>query len=72
MLIFEKFRNKYHQTLIKVDGKKRDTKIDCRLKGEKQTVLHSKRPGLAPSLATIAGLPGSPLSVRQAMIIFFI
>jgi hypothetical protein len=52
MLILEKFRNKYHQIWITVDGEIRDTKFDCRLKGEKQIVLHSNRPGPAPSLAT--------------------
>jgi uncharacterized OsmC-like protein len=52
MLILEKFRNKYHQIWITVDGETRDTKFDCRLKGEKQIVIHSNRPGLAPSLAT--------------------
>jgi hypothetical protein len=41
------------------------------LKGEKQTVLHSNRPGPAPSLATMVSLPGSPLSVGQATVIFF-
>jgi hypothetical protein len=51
MLILEKFRNKYHQIWITVDREKRDAKFDCRLKGEKQTVLHSNRPGPAPSLA---------------------
>jgi hypothetical protein len=51
MLILEKFRNKYHQIWITIDGEKRDTKFDCRLKGEKQTVLHSNRLGPAPSLA---------------------
>jgi hypothetical protein len=67
---FRKFRNKYHQIWIMVDGAKRDTKFDCRLKGEKQTVLHSNRPSPAPSLATMVSLPGLPLSVRQATIIF--
>jgi hypothetical protein len=71
MLILEKFRNKYHQIWITVDGEKCDTKFDCRLKGEKQTVLHSNRPSPAPSLATMVNLPGSPLSVRQAAVIFF-
>jgi hypothetical protein len=71
MLILEKFINKYHQIWITVDGEKRDTKFDCGLKGEKQTVLHSNKPGLAPSLATMASLPGSPLSVGQATVIFF-
>jgi hypothetical protein len=52
MLILEKIRNKYHQIWITVDGEKRDKKFDWRLKGEKQTVLHSNRPGPAPSLAT--------------------
>jgi hypothetical protein len=52
MLILDKFRNKYHQISITVDREKRDTKFGCRLKGEKQTVLHSNRPGPAPSLAT--------------------
>jgi hypothetical protein len=52
MLILEKFRNKYHQIWITIDGEKRDTKFDYRLKGEKQTVLHSNRLGPAPSLAT--------------------
>jgi hypothetical protein len=52
MLILEKFRNKYHQIWIAVDGEKCDTKFDCRLKGEKQIVLHSNRPGPAPSLVT--------------------
>jgi hypothetical protein len=28
MLILEKFRNKYHQNWIMVDGEKRDTKFD--------------------------------------------
>jgi uncharacterized OsmC-like protein len=52
MLILEKFRNKYHQIWITVDEEKRDTKFDCRLKGEKQIVLQSNRHGPAPSLAT--------------------
>jgi hypothetical protein len=52
MLILEKFRNKYHQIWIMVDGEKRDTKFVCRLKGEKQTIFHSNGPGPAPSLAT--------------------
>jgi hypothetical protein len=52
MLILEKIRKKYHQIWITVDGEKRDTKFDCALKGEKQTVLHSNRPGPAPSLET--------------------
>jgi hypothetical protein len=38
MLILEKFRDKYHQIWITIDGEKRDTKFDCRLIGEKQTV----------------------------------
>jgi hypothetical protein len=71
MLNFEKLKNKYHQIWITVDGEKRDTKFDCRLNVEKQTVLHSNRPGLAPSLATMVSLPGSPLSVEQATVIFF-
>jgi uncharacterized OsmC-like protein len=50
MLILEKIRNKYHQIWITVDGEMRDTKFDCRLKGEQQIVLHSNRPSLAPSL----------------------
>jgi hypothetical protein len=49
MLILEKFKNKYHQIWITVDGEKRDIKFDCRLKGEKQTVLHWNKPGPAPS-----------------------
>jgi hypothetical protein len=72
MMILEKFRNKYHQIWIMVDGEKRDTKFDCKLKGEKQTVLHSNRPGPAPSLATMVSLPGSPLLVGQATVIFYI
>jgi hypothetical protein len=64
MLILEKFRNKYQQIWIMVDGEKCDTKFDCRLKGKEQTVLHSNRPGPAPSLATMVSLPGSPLSVE--------
>jgi hypothetical protein len=71
MLILEKFKNKYHQIWITVDGEKRDIKFDCRLKGEKQTVLLWNRPGPAPSLATMVSLPGSPLSVGQATVIFF-
>jgi hypothetical protein len=47
MLILEKFRNKFHRIWITIDGEKRDTKFDCRLKGEKQIVLHSNRPGPA-------------------------
>jgi hypothetical protein len=69
MTNLEKFRNKYHQIWITA---KRDTKFDCTLKVEKQTVLHSNRPGPAPSLATMVSLPGSPLSVGQATLIFFI
>jgi hypothetical protein len=72
MLILEKFRNKYHQIWITVDAEKRDTKFDCILKGENQTVLHSNRPGPAPSLATMVSLPGPPFSVGQATIIFFV
>jgi hypothetical protein len=71
MLILEKFGNKHHKIWITVDGEKRDTKFDCRLKGEKQTILHSNRPSPTPSLATMVSLPGSPLSVRQATVIFF-
>jgi hypothetical protein len=71
MLILEKFRNKYHQIWITVDGEKHDTNFDCRLKGEKQIVLYSNRPGPAPSLVTMVSLPGWPLSVGQATIIFF-
>jgi hypothetical protein len=52
MLILEKFRNKYHQIWITVDGEIRDTKFDCRLKGEKQATLRSYRPSPAPSLTT--------------------
>jgi hypothetical protein len=52
MLILEKFINKYHQIWITVDREKRDTKFDCILKGEKQTVLYSNRPGPVPPLAT--------------------
>jgi hypothetical protein len=33
MLILEKFRNKYLEIWITVDGEKRDTKFDCKLKG---------------------------------------
>jgi hypothetical protein len=51
MLILEKLRNKYHQMRIMVDGEKCDTKFDCRLKGEKQIVLHSNKPRPAPTLA---------------------
>jgi hypothetical protein len=71
MLILEKFKSKYHQIWITIDGEKRDTKFDCRLKGEKQTVLHWNGPSPAPSLATMVSLPGSPLSVGQATVIFF-
>jgi hypothetical protein len=71
MLISEKFRYKYHQNWITVDGEKRYSKFDCRLKWEKQTVLHSNRHGPAPSLAMMVSLPGSPLSVGQATVIFF-
>jgi hypothetical protein len=41
MLVLEKIRNKYHQIWITVDGAKRDTKFIFRLKGEKQTILHT-------------------------------
>jgi hypothetical protein len=34
MLILEKFRKKYHQIWITIDGEIRDTNFDCRLKGE--------------------------------------
>jgi hypothetical protein len=54
-----------------VDGEKRDTKFDCRLKGEKQTVLHSNWSGPAPSLVTMVSPSGSPLSVGHATVIFF-
>jgi uncharacterized small protein (DUF1192 family) len=36
-----------------VDGEKRDTKFDCRLKGEKQTVL-KKNAELAERIAKLA------------------
>jgi hypothetical protein len=52
MLILERIRNKYHQIWITIDGEKRDTKFDCRLKAEKKTVLHLNRPGPVSSLAT--------------------
>jgi hypothetical protein len=72
MMILEKFRNKYHQIWITVDREKRDTKFDCRLKWEKQTVLHSNKPGPTRSLATMVSLPGSALSVGQTTVIFFV
>jgi hypothetical protein len=72
MMILEKVRNKYYQIWITVDGEKRDTKFDCRLKGEKEVALHLNRPGPTPSLATIISLLGPPLSVGQATVIFFI
>jgi hypothetical protein len=68
----EKIGNKYHQIWKTVDGEKRDTKFDCGLKGEKQYVLHSNRPGPAPSLAMMVSLSGSPLSIGHVMIIFII
>jgi hypothetical protein len=71
MLNTEKIRNKYHQIWITVNGEKCETKFDSRLKVEKQTILHSNRPGPTTSLATSVCLPGSPLSVAQAMVIFF-
>jgi hypothetical protein len=49
---FRKFRNNYHQIWITIDGEKRDTKFDGRLKGEKQFVIHSNRSGSGLSLAT--------------------
>jgi hypothetical protein len=52
MLILEKIKNKYHKIWITDDKEIRDTKFDCILKGEKQNVRHSNRPGPAPSLAT--------------------
>jgi hypothetical protein len=52
MLILEKFINKYHQVWITDVREIGDTKFDCRLKGEKQIVLHSNRSGPAPSFAT--------------------
>jgi hypothetical protein len=48
MLILEKIINKYHQIWIMVDGEKRDTKFDCKLKGE--TKLFFIRTDLAPPL----------------------
>jgi hypothetical protein len=53
MLILEKIGNKYHQIWITIDGETCDTKFDCRLKGEKQIVLHSNGPGRTPSLARV-------------------
>jgi hypothetical protein len=47
-------------------------KIWLQMKREKQIVLHSNRPGPAPSLTTMVSLPGSPLSVEQATVIFFL
>jgi hypothetical protein len=70
MLILQKFRNKYHQIWITVNGEERDTKFNCRLKGEKPTVLHSNKPGPSPSLVTMVSLPRSPLLVGQATVIF--
>jgi hypothetical protein len=68
------FRKNQKQISSNLDDgwrRKRDTKFDCRLKGEKQTDLHSIRPGPTPSFATMVSLPGSPLSVRQTTVIFF-
>jgi hypothetical protein len=52
MLILEKYRNKYNQIWITIDREIRDTKFDCRLKGERQIVFHSNKPGPAPSSTT--------------------
>jgi hypothetical protein len=46
MLILEKYRNKYHEIWIMDDGEIRDTKFDCRLKGENK--LFFIRIDLAP------------------------
>jgi hypothetical protein len=72
MMFLEKLRNKYHQIWISVDKEICDTKFDCILKGEKQTILHSNIPGPAPSSVTMVSLPGSPFQVGQATVIFSI
>jgi hypothetical protein len=48
MLVLKKFRNKYYQIWITVDGEKRDTKFDCRLKGKSKLLFI--RTDLAPPL----------------------
>jgi hypothetical protein len=48
MLILEKIRNQYHQIWITVDREKRNTKFDCRLKGESKLLFI--RTDLAPPL----------------------
>jgi hypothetical protein len=68
---FSKIQKQISSNLDYGRRRKRDTKFDGRLKGEKQTVLHSNRPGPAPSLATMVSLPRSPLSAGQATVIFF-
>jgi hypothetical protein len=61
---FRKFRSKYHQIWITVDGGKSDIKFDCRLKREKQNVLHSNRPGPASHYATTPQLPLDGLTLK--------
>jgi hypothetical protein len=49
---FRKIQKQITSNLTTVDGEIRDTNFDCRLKGGKHTILHSNRPGPAPSLVT--------------------
>jgi hypothetical protein len=67
-LTLEKFKNKYHQIWITVDGEIRDTKFDCRLKGEKKIVLHSNNPSPAPSLVTGGCQSSYHLCIRTFLI----
>jgi hypothetical protein len=69
---FKKIQKQISSNLDYGWRRKRDTKFDCRLKGEKQIVLHSNRPGPTPSLVSMVSLPGLPLSVEHATIIFSI
>jgi hypothetical protein len=71
MLIFKKFRKNIIKFGLRLIEKNVIQKFDCRLKGEKQIVIHSNRPSPAPSLAIMVSLLGSPLSIEQVAIIFF-
>jgi hypothetical protein len=49
---FRKNQKQISSNLDYNDEEIRDRKFDCRLKVEKRTILHSNRPGPAPSLVT--------------------
>ena len=68
---FIKIQKKNHQIWITYDGEIRDTKFDCRLKGEMRTVLHSNRTRPRPLIGDACWLIRVSFGPPNCCILFY-